>query len=381
MPSNIGYSITTRRLRLCCGHPEWLRKTQDFYNEIESFYYDLLLAHEELGELGSQKTLRALEVLTIMGRDKQVPQNPLPWEKVPLYFRRAAINSAIAAAKSHISRQKSIPGRKAEKLHSAVTYYKGMYRDFSHKEITLKVWTGEQWKWMRCRLYGREFSAEAELMSPSVTFEKKYLMLHVPVKEFTADTATVKQRIQEGRKICAIQFTNGDVFAVGTVCDGTGKETDVKFWGGGKEYTHRCDQIRKKIEKARKSLGGEKQPGENRKYWMHLKHLSEHYAHEISSQIIGFCLEKQVSLIVLPKYKKEYTDYVMIGSGNWSTMHLSSGIRSNLPIKHGKTAFWSLKPMQKGYPKPALSAVRQLRQQTAKQMNIPVRTGTEEAEA
>lgn len=101
-----------------------------------------------------------------------------------------------------------------------------MYRDFSHKEITLKVWTGEQWKWMRCRLYGREFPAEAELMSPSVTFEKKYLMLHVPVKEFTADTATVKQRIQEGRKICAIQFTNGDVFAVGTVCDGTGKETD-----------------------------------------------------------------------------------------------------------------------------------------------------------
>ena len=172
MPSNTGYSITTRRLRLCCGHPEWLRKTQDFYNEIESFYYDLLLAHEELGELGSQKTLRALEVLTIMGRDKQVPQNPLPWGKVPLYFRRAAINSAIAAAKSHISRQKSIPGRKAEKLHSAVTYYKGMYRDFSHKEITLKVWTGEQWKWMRCRLYGREFPAEAELMSPSVTFEK-----------------------------------------------------------------------------------------------------------------------------------------------------------------------------------------------------------------
>lgn len=223
-----------------------------------------------------------------------------------------------------------------------------MYRDFSHKEITLKVWTGEQWKWMRCRLYGREFPAEAELMSPSVTFEKKYLMLHVPVKEFTADTATVKQRIQEGRKICAIQFTNGDVFAVGTVCDGTGKETGVKFWGGGKEYTHRCDQIRKKIEKARKSLGGEKQPGENRKYWMHLKHLSEHYAHEISSQIIGFCLEKQVSLIVLPKYKKEYTDYVMIGSGNWSTMHLSSGIRSNLPYKAWKNGILVIETYAKG---------------------------------
>ena len=348
MPSTTGYSITTRRLRLCCGHPDWLWKTQELYNKIESFYYNLLLSKEELWELSSQKTMRALEVLTIMGRDKKIPEKPLPWEKVPLYFRRAAINSAIAAAKSHISRQSTIPGRKAEKLYSAVTYYKGMYRDFSHKEITLKVWTGEKWQWMRCRLYGKSFPEQAELMSPSVTFEKKYLMLHVPVKEFTADTATVKQRIQEGRKICAIQFTNGDVFAVGTICDGTGQETDVKFWSGGKEYTHRCSQIQKKIEKARKSLGEEKQPGENKKYWMHLKHLSEYYAHEISAQIIKFCLEKQVSLIVLPKYKREYTDYVMIGSGNWSTLHLSARIRSNLTYKAWKNGILVIETYAKG---------------------------------
>ena len=77
---------------------------------------------------------------------------------------------------------------------------------------------------MRCRLYGREFPAEAELMSPSVTFEKKYLMLHVPVKEFTADTATVKQRIQEGRKICAIQFTNGEFLLWGQYVTAWGRK-------------------------------------------------------------------------------------------------------------------------------------------------------------
>lgn len=71
----------------------------------------------------------------------------------------------------------------------------------------------------------------------------------------------------------------------------------------------------------------------------------------------------------------------MIGSGNWSTMHLSSGIRSNLPYKAWKNGILVIETYAKGYPKPALSAVRQLRQQTAKQMNIPVRTGTEEAEA
>lgn len=348
MPSTTGYSITTKKLRLCCGHQEWLWRTQKFYNEIESFYYKLLLNRAELWGLGNQKTLRELEILTIMGRDKKIPEVPLPWEKVPLYFRRAAINSAIAAAKSHIARQNTLPGKEAEALHSAVTYYKGMYRDFSHKEITLKVWTGEEWKWMRCRLYGKAFPLQAELMSPSVILGKKYTMLHVPVKEFAADTTTVKKRIQEGRKICAIQFTNGDAFAVGTVCDRAGQETDVKFWGGGKEYTHHCSQIERKIEKSRESQGEEKKSDENKKYWMHLKHLSEHYAHQVSTEIVRFCLEKQVSVIVLPKYKKEYTDYVMIGAGNWKPLHLSTKIRGYLLYKAWKAGILVIDVYAKG---------------------------------
>ena len=52
------------------------------------------------------EALRTLEKLTIPGRDRQPVQYPLPWQKVPLYFRRAAINSAIAAASSYLSREK-----------------------------------------------------------------------------------------------------------------------------------------------------------------------------------------------------------------------------------------------------------------------------------
>ena len=377
-----GYSITTWRLHLWCRHPEWLRTTQEFYNRIAEFYYNLLLDHTDLWEMGSQQTLRELEIMSIPGRGGRIPSDPLPWQKVPLYFRRAAANEGIASAKSYLSRfaQDEKIGR-AEKLNAAVTYYKGMYQDFSAKEITLRVWTGDTWTWMHCRLSGRDFPENARLMSPSVVFEYKYDMLHVPVRQNNENTATVRQRMQAGCRILCIQFTNSDAFAVGVVLDGTGQEIAVKFWKGGNEYSHHCRKLLEKIQKSQEATGGRQTGRVDQKYWMHLKHLSEHYAHGISSQIIGFCLEKQVSLIVLPKYKKEYTDYVMIGSGNWSTMHLSSGIRSNLPYKHGKTAFWSLKPMQKGYPKPALSAVRQLRQQTAKQMNIPVRTGTEEAEA
>ena len=77
-----GYSITTWRLHLWCDHPEWLRNTQEFYNEIATFYYNLLLKHEELWNLGSQQTLRELEILSIPGRGGRIPEEPLPWEKI-----------------------------------------------------------------------------------------------------------------------------------------------------------------------------------------------------------------------------------------------------------------------------------------------------------
>lgn len=75
--------------------------------------------------MGSQQTLRELEIMSIPGRGGRIPSDPLPWQKVPLYFRRAAANEGIASAKSYISRfaQDEKSGR-AEKLNAAVTYYK-----------------------------------------------------------------------------------------------------------------------------------------------------------------------------------------------------------------------------------------------------------------
>ena len=103
-----GYSITTWRLHLWCRHPEWLRTTQEFYNRIAEFYYNLLLDHTDLWEMGSQQTLRELEIMSIPGRGGRIPSDPLPWQKVPLYFRRAAANEGIASAKSYVIQSGSI---------------------------------------------------------------------------------------------------------------------------------------------------------------------------------------------------------------------------------------------------------------------------------
>ena len=168
------YSVTVRKFSVLSRHTDWMKKTQDLYNGILDFYYNLYLdtvAEEKkkagfsdepsvfpdqnaqaLKNTGSLEVMRALEKMTIVGRDKKPVSNPLPWEKVPLYFRRAAINAGIAAARSFLTREEQ--QTRTEKFTESVTFYKGMYRDFNGNEISLKLWDGNRWQWVRCRLRG-----------------------------------------------------------------------------------------------------------------------------------------------------------------------------------------------------------------------------------
>lgn len=69
---------------------------------------------------------------------------------------------------------------------------------------------------------------------------------------------------------------------------------------------------------------------------MHLKHLSEHYGHQVTSRILRFAVEEDVSVIALPRYNQEYSRNVMKGSGNWGPLHLSTRIRQYLEYKAWK---------------------------------------------
>lgn len=173
-------------------------------------------------------------------------------------------------------------------------------------------------------------------MSPSVVLDQKYEMLHVPVKEIVQDASTVKERIEEVRNVCGIHFTNGDAFAVASVMNCEGKELAVRYFKGGKEYTHRCSKVLEKIEKSRKSRGENAGGRVNQKYWMHLKHLGEQYAHQVSLNIVTFCKEQDVSIIAFPKYDEEYRRHVLKGAGNFGTLHLSTRIREYLTYKAWK---------------------------------------------
>lgn len=125
--------------------------------------------------------------------------------------------------------------------------------------------------------------------------------------------------------LCGIQFTNGDAVAVCCVVNSRGSVTGVRFLKGGKYYAHRCRRILKKIEVCSDSS--------NHKYWKKLKHMIEDMAHQTSRRIVEFCAENGVGAIVLPKYSKTFTKYVMAAVGNWSPLHLNYLIRGQLKYK------------------------------------------------
>lgn len=337
-----GYCITTKRFTLRCKHPEWFLVTQEHYNHVVLFYYQLLLKHPELHSLGNQKILRELEVLSIPGRDKAPVPSPLIYDKVPLYFRRAAINAATAMVKSYLNRGGYT--NQAERIDASVVYYKGMYRDLTEREISLKVFDGESWHWMRCRLSGNSLTGGDEILSPTVVITDDGISLHVPVRKTVFDARTAKERMADGENICSIQFTNSDAFAVACALAPSGEQLAVKFCKGGREYRHLCSSVTARIQKSEESRRKPDEEGNfqrdnpekertNQKYWMHLKHLSEHYAHQASSQIIAFCQQQRVKTIVMAVSNEKYSGPVMKSAGDWSPLHLSVRIREYLTYK------------------------------------------------
>ena len=328
------YAITTKKFVLRTSHDGWLLETQIIYNEVLCFYYQLFLAHPELKDLGNQKCLRELELLSIVGRDKRPVEQPLPFKGVPLYFRRAAINAAIAAGKSYLSRETQ--EHPTEAFASGVTLYKGAYMELDSSSIRMKVYDGEQWRWIRCRLSGNRIPEDAVCLSPRLVFENGTAQLHIPVRQTVSDGRTLKARLEKDLKICSIQFTNGDAIAVCCAVERSGQLTAVRFMKGGKDYAHRCRRLQEKIRFSQEAVGGKIVKGDNKKYWKKLKKISDDTSNKVSRQIVDFCLETGSGVILLPKYSKEFSKYVMAAVGKWSPLYLNHQIRSQLKYKAWK---------------------------------------------
>ena len=304
-----GYAITTYKIQLNYKHLNWFKQTQSLFDAVLAFYYKLLEKQPEALSLSNQNLLRHLELQTIKQRDGTPPETPLPFEKIPLYFRRAAINAAISMYRSYTSKLKdwedkqmengklkmensgtesqsdselnqigkadlhhnrplstfNLPPESAKKgrpsrpknLHMSMLYYKGMYKDFADGSILLKLYTGKTWAWVKHRYTGRPFPENAELMSPTIVIKKKKVMLHIPVKEIVEDSRTAKERVQQNEKFVAVALTGSDSLAVCTTIEADGRATAPYFIKGGKELAHRRKLL---LGYTKRGLAGNKAP-------------------------------------------------------------------------------------------------------------------------
>ena len=305
-----GYAITTYKIQLNYKHLDWFKKTQSLFDAVLAFYYELLEKQPEALELSNQNLLRHLELQTIKQRDGTQPETPLPFERIPLYFRRAAINAAISMYRSYTSKLRdwetgqekqmeneelrvensgpesqsdsesnqigdadlhhnlplstfNLPPESAKKgrpsrpknLHMSMLYYKGMYKDFADGQILLKLYTGKTWAWVKHRYTGRPFPENAELMSPTIVIKKKKVMLHIPVKEVVEDSRTAKERVKQNEKFVAVALTGSDSLAVCTTIQADGRASHPYFIKGGKELAHRRKQL---LGYTKRSIAGKK---------------------------------------------------------------------------------------------------------------------------
>ena len=320
-----GYAITTYKIQLNYKHLDWFKQTQSLFDAVLAFYYKLLEKQPEALSLTNQNLLRHLELQTIKQRDGTPPETPLPFEKIPLYFRRAAINAAISMYRSYVGKLKAwqegpIKSGKPsppKRLHMSMLYYKGMYKDFDEKSILLKLYTGKTWAWVKHRYTGRPFPENAELMSPTIVIKKKKVMLHIPVKEIVEDSRTAKERVKQNEKFVAVALTGSDSLAVCTTIEADGRATAPYFIKGGKELAHRRklllgytkrgsagNDMTHTVGNAALSVPQEHRP--NAKYYEKITRITDHYAHEVSRKIVDYALKQGAKLIVLPELKESF---------------------------------------------------------------------------
>lgn len=308
-----GYSIVSYRIRLYDRHMDRLLLTKQLYNRVAGHFFSVLCLKKDLLKQSDFLLLRELEVLCIgtkeLKENGRTPEFPLEgFPKIPLYFRRSAINAAIAMARKKSNDCWNSAHDMEEERQAAIpefpmVLYQGMYRNFTGQTIELKLYDGNRWEWICYPFSGRKFPENAKLLSPSLVFQKKQAYLDVPVQSVVQDIRTVKERMEQEEYICAISFPDYDVSAVAVIMDKQGEEVTNCFFRGGREREHRRKRLQERLEKSKDSrrVSG---PEENKSIYTGIRRLNQHYAHTISRQLVNYCVQQGIKTIVVPNYEE-----------------------------------------------------------------------------
>jgi len=239
---------------------------QALFNQVASFYFDVIQAHVKVLDLSNKEALTALEKLTHTTKLNPHPVMPLETmgENIPAMFRRAAIHAALGSARSFYSnrtrwqKSKEKADAKGKKFterppvpprtwNRSATLYAGLWKDRTDSSISIKVWTGLCWSWIRVRITGREIPEGFQLCSPQLVCKGKQWYLHTPVEKKISNPVKIEKQIKANSetRICAVDLNINKQLAGCTIRDVEGSTLATLFIGGGQRVSgKRCETTR-----------------------------------------------------------------------------------------------------------------------------------------
>ncbi len=321
------------------SHASWFAATQSLFNQVASFYFEVIQAHQGILDLSSKDALTALEKLTHATAENPHPVMPLVevQENIPSMFRRAAIHVALGAAHVFYTHLKKWHARKEKALakgkrfterppvpprawNKSVTCYAGMYKGRTDNGIMLKVWTGTCWSWVKCHVTGRAIPEQGEAGSPSLVYRAGKWWLHTPVEQQVVKPAKVQEQVTTNTQthICAVDLNMGEHIAVCTIQTVEGTTLATTFIGGGQRVSGFRKQLLGRIarNRARTGIVAEDEQ-DNAALWRKIRNVDEQVAHLVSRRIVDFAKEHKATILVfehLGKLKPEKGKYSKRGN-------------------------------------------------------------------
>jgi transposase len=315
------------------------------FNRVAAFYFSCIQAHEAILALTNKEALTALEKLTHATKANPHPIMPLREiaPDIPAMFRRAAINAALGSARSFFSSLKQWRARKQKyeakqsrkgkssrpfrerppvpprSWNKSVPFYASQWKERSASSITLKVWTGSCWSWLKVHMLSRELPDGFQRGSPSLVRKGEKFWLHTPIeKRFEPPAKIVEQLTSAETRICAVDLNLDRHLAVCSVQTVDGTILATHFIGNGTEIAGCRKQLLGRIARNRSQTGmiaaGEQ---DNTDLWRKIRHADEHIAHLVSARIVQFAREHQASILVfehLGKLRPEKGKYSRRGN-------------------------------------------------------------------
>jgi hypothetical protein len=217
------------------GVSMWFTTTKTLFNQVAAFYWQVLDAHPAVLELPSKDALTTLERLTHTTANNPHPVMPLSSvaAQVPAFVRRAAINAALGSRRSFQSnlsrwqRAKAKAELKGKRCrvrppisprtwNHSVIFYAGMWKQATNGRITLKLYDGQAWRWVRFRIQGPPLPAEWDHGSPQAVRHGERWWMHVPIRRTFPHPQKVAAQVAASPPplLCAIDLNINDAIAV-----------------------------------------------------------------------------------------------------------------------------------------------------------------------